>query len=199
MGHRRFFHEVGVYSEVGVYNENYGNFISESWVYSHDLAVTESDKPISIVLADGRQCSTADKHLCPVKVETGGYEWTDDPILMKLERYDIILGKPWLELAIPAIDFCSHEMTIQCEKGTFTVMAGTSGRNRTRPDRYSSNPEGEECSVQFISIRQARKSIKQGAECYAVVLEETGDELPYGQHGYQSFWREERELACPLR
>lgn len=147
------------------------NFVSESWVHSHDLPIVGEGVPISITLADGRQYSTVERRLCPVEMEVGGFEWTDSPVLMTLEKYDLILGKPWLELSNPTIDFCSHEVIIQKGKDTYTVVADASGRT-INPD------DSIEGLLQFISVRQARKSIKKGAECFAVKLCKGDDQSP---------------------
>src|SRR6185312_6252400 len=87
-----------------------GNFVSSSFVRSHDLAFT-SDSTL-IKLADGREQPAAGL-LAAAPVTVGSYSDTIDLTITDLSGYDIILGMSWLHHYNPTIDWrgCTISLT----------------------------------------------------------------------------------------
>ena len=79
------------------------NFLDEQFVKRCNLPTRKSDT-VTIELADGRKQETS-QHVDIKNLHLGHYHTTGlSAQVIKLQRYDAILGKPWLYHANPTID-----------------------------------------------------------------------------------------------
>src|SRR6185369_8311332 len=86
------------------------NFIDKEFV-NRNCLTTKTVSPISVELADGRKTKT-DKIVGINKLELGSYHTTGiSAQVIKLQRYDVILGKPWLYHANPIINWRTNNLT----------------------------------------------------------------------------------------
>ena len=88
-----------------------GNFISEHLVSEHDLRTMRSHEKMQVHLADGSMRASN----CMVKDAQVSYEEHAEFLdfhVMKLPKYDAILGKPWLDRWNPSIDWRAGTISI---------------------------------------------------------------------------------------
>ena len=85
--------------------------------------------------------------------------------VIKIQRYDAILGKPWLYHANPSIDWRSNKLTFQYGHKTIIVKAD------------STKPQPLGCNSVFISHQQLARS-SSSAELFALFLANTETATP---------------------
>ena len=97
-----------------------GNFISEHLVSEHDLRTVRSHEKIQVHLADGSmRASNRIVQRAQVMYEEHA-EFLDFHV-MKLPKYDAILGKSWLDRWNPNIDWRAGTISIQVGKKTVVL------------------------------------------------------------------------------
>ena len=81
------------------------NFIDEKFVNKHKLP-TNTISPLSVELADGQKLEIKQSFNIK-KLEMGSSYRTNniDTQVLPLQRYDLILGKPWFYHANPSINW----------------------------------------------------------------------------------------------
>ena len=84
-----------------------GNIISSSFQKRHELDRTKC-LPIPILLPNGSSSITS--HTVPVTFDRGGYSDSLNPVLYPLNKYDLILGKPWLTRINPQINWRTNDL-----------------------------------------------------------------------------------------
>ena len=111
--------------------------------------------PFTVELADGRKVEINQQiNITELKLDT--YHTANVKAqIIHLERYDVILGKPWLYHANPQIDWHTNIMTFQYGKKTIIVKAD------------AAKPTHPSCNSVFIS-RQQLATIPQNAELFAI-------------------------------
>jgi len=120
------------------------------------LPQIETATPLTIELADGRKKEVTSEVKIQ-KLELDEYRTTGITAqLLNLQRYDAILGKPWLYHANPNINWRSNTLTFQYGKRTINVNASTK-----KPSIDS------ECSSVYISRHQLA-STPDTAELFAI-------------------------------
>ena len=139
------------------------NFISENYVKSIGVAVSQLDQDVTITLADGRRQRLRQMHTEALEMSIGGLSWKKSLMVMPLGSYDVILGKPWLTEFNPTIDFRSN---------VFQVRGVSFLANSVSPCKRTSEPVLSQ-TVQYLSSRAARKELKKGAQFIVVNLEST--------------------------
>jgi len=131
------------------------NFIDENFVAKINLP-TKNISPLSVELADGRK-SEITKAANIRKLELGNYHTNNIPTqVLKLQRYDVILGKPWFYHANPQINWRKNILTFQYGNKTIEVSADTK--------RLLEKPS---CNSVYISRQQLAK-IPPNEEIFAV-------------------------------
>ncbi|KAF9402767.1 hypothetical protein BGZ94_004831 [Podila epigama] len=99
--------------------------------------------PIPVILPDGHQTFSA--HTAHIKLENQHYTSTLQPIVYPLQKYDLILGKPWLAEVNPLIDWRTNTLLIHqngvdsdwvviSEQGMFDVAVRSDFRYESRRD-----------------------------------------------------------------
>src|SRR6266511_2123677 len=132
------------------------NFVNESFA-SKNKMLTKKMSPMEVELADGRK-STTNRIVEINKLELGSYRTSGIKAqVMKLQRYDIILGKPWLYHANPTIDWRTNTLTFNYGTKKIVVEA-------TKTSSETS------CSSIYISRQQFSK-IPDTEEIFAVCVD----------------------------
>jgi transposase InsO family protein len=86
-----------------------GNVISSSFIKQHNVPV-QSSSPIPVILPNGHQSFSA--HTANITFQRQQYSTTINPIVYPLQKYDLILGKPWLTDVNPSIDWRTNTLRI---------------------------------------------------------------------------------------
>ncbi|GJJ74408.1 hypothetical protein EMPS_06766 [Entomortierella parvispora] len=84
-----------------------GNIISSSFQKRHQLLGTEC-LPIPILLPNGSSSLTSPT--VPITLNRSDYSDSLNPILYPLNKYDLILGKPWLTKVNPCINWRTNDL-----------------------------------------------------------------------------------------
>src|SRR5215213_2249375 len=122
------------------------NFINQEFVQRNNI-VAEKVSPISVELADGSKSETS-KSINIRELKLGTYHTSDIPAqVINLQRYDAILGKPWLYHANPNINWRANTLTFQY--GTKTIVVPADAKNK----QVESS-----CHSIFISRQQLAKT-----------------------------------------
>ncbi|CAH1771257.1 12327_t:CDS:2, partial [Entrophospora sp. SA101] len=100
--------------------------LTQEFVNKNQLK-TRDVSPISVELADGTKTKT-NKIIDINKLELGSYHTTGITAqVIKLQCYDVILGKPWLYHANPSINWRANTLTFQY--GPKTIIVDADSRN----------------------------------------------------------------------
>ena len=141
------------------------NFVDEKFVAKINLP-TKNIPAVSVELADGRK-SEITKAADVQKLELGKYQTNNiSTQVLKLQRYDIILGKPWFYHANPQINWRKNILTFQYGNKTIEVSADTK-QSLKKPS----------CNSVYISRQQLAK-IPANEEIFAVHYND-GDNKPH--------------------
>jgi hypothetical protein len=84
-----------------------GNVISSSFQKQHSIPI-HSCSPIPIVLPNGSFSIT--KHTASIHLQRDTYSEHLDPLVYPLQKYDLILGKPWLTNVNPNINWRTNDL-----------------------------------------------------------------------------------------
>ena len=82
--------------------------VSSGFVERSNLETQTRNKNFSVILADGRICSEPHTVTAPVSLELNDFQSTQAFTVFPLDKYDVILGKPWLAVHNPLIDFWTN-------------------------------------------------------------------------------------------
>jgi DNA-binding Xre family transcriptional regulator len=126
----------------------------------HKYKLTTQDiSPLSVELADGQKLTINRTH--KIKTLTLGDSYRTNNIsaqVLPLQRYDLILGKPWFYHANPSINWRQNTLTFRYGTKTIEVAADTRN-NQLQPS----------CNSIFISRQQLSKVAKDG-QVFAIHL-----------------------------
>ena len=136
------------------------NFLDDQFVKRCNITTQES-APVTIELADGRKQDT--NRVVNIKdLHLDTYHTTGiSAQVIKLQRYDAILGKPWLYHANPTIDWRTNKLTFKYGPKTIVVKADSTQQQQTPG-----------CNSLFISHQQLART-PSTAELFAVCLANT--------------------------
>jgi hypothetical protein len=84
-----------------------GDVISSSFVKLHSIPL-HSCQPIPIILPNGSSSITS--HTAPITLARDNYSDHLNPIVYNLQKYDLILGKPWLTETNPSINWRTNDL-----------------------------------------------------------------------------------------
>jgi hypothetical protein len=122
------------------------NFVDEKFAQKYQLAQT-STKPFTVELADGRK-KEVNKEIKINKLELDSYRTTGIVAqVLNLQRYDAILGKPWLYHANPNIDWRENTLSFHYGGRIINIEANT-----------TKIPNQPECHSIFISRQQLARA-----------------------------------------
>ena len=99
-----------------------GNFISEHVVSEHDLRTVRSHEKMQVHLADGSM-RASNRIVQGAQVMYEEHAEFLDFHVMKLPKYDAILGKSWLDRWNPSIDWRASTISIQVGKKTVVLKS----------------------------------------------------------------------------
>lgn len=84
-----------------------GNVIASSFVKKHSIPRNKGPS-VPVFLPDGS--STISSHSATVSIHRDTYNDTIDALVYPLDKYDLILGKPWLTSTNPLINFRNNDL-----------------------------------------------------------------------------------------
>ena len=106
------------------------NFIDEKFVNKYKL-ITKSIPPLSVELVSGQELGI--NKSCEIQqLELGIYRTTNiSTQVLPLQRYDLILGKPWFYHANPLINWRQNTLTFEYGSKVIKVTADTKSHYQT--------------------------------------------------------------------
>jgi hypothetical protein len=131
------------------------NFVDLKFVNKNRIG-KKPTQPFSVELADGRKKEvTTEVNINNLELDAYRTSGITAQVL-ELQRYDAILGKPWLYHANPNIDWRTNTLSIQDGKRDIKVNASSSKKGKE-----------PECRALYIS-RQQLASVPQDEELFAI-------------------------------
>ena len=85
------------------------DFVTSSFVERSNLETQTTNKKFSVTMADGRTCSQPHTVTAPVTLKLNDFQSTQGFTVFPLDKYDVILGKPWLGCSQP-VDRLSNKL-----------------------------------------------------------------------------------------
>ena len=147
------------------------NFISDKFVKQHRFP-TQKSTPLPVQLADRHNKET--NQVTQIKnLNFNSYRTSNlTAYVMTLQRYDMILGKPWLHDTNPVIDWQQNTLTFRVGRKLITETADNSQSNKNSECNSLYQPE---CNVLYISRNQLARADEE-AEIYAVCINDNENE-----------------------
>ena len=112
-----------------------GNFISEHLVSEHDLRTVRSHEKMQVHLADGSM-RASNRIVQGAQVTYEEHAEFLDFHVMKLPKYDAILGKSWLDRWNPSIDWRAGTISIQVGKKIVVLESDYSTKRGCQAFKY---------------------------------------------------------------
>ena len=123
-----------------------------------------------MTMADGRTRTESLKRTTPVTLVLPDLSEELVFTVFPLARYDAILGKPWLSMNNPTINYSTNEVQVGSGK---SWSSRTNSRSSSPAAALSPQPDVQQ---NFISGKQARHALRKGEEGFMVwVTEEKAD------------------------
>ena len=141
------------------------DFVSSGFVEKSNLETQTTNKNFSVTMADGRTCSQPRMITAPVTLELNDFQSTQAFTVFPLDKYDVILGKPWLAVHNPLIDFQTNYIQKRLDKNE-PLKESPSG------SVTSSSNEASNIELNFISGCQARHALRSGDEGFVAWVSE---------------------------
>ena len=141
------------------------DFVSSSFVERSNLETQTTNKNFSVTLADGRICSQPHTVTAPVTLELNDFHSTQAFTGFPLDKYDVILGKPWLAVHNPLIDFRTNYIQKRLDENE--PLKESPSESVTSRSNETSNIE-----LNFISGCQARHALRSGDEGFIAWVSE---------------------------
>jgi len=169
-----------------------GNVISATFAKQHSLPLV-SCSPIPIILPDGSSSIT--NNTASITLARDTYHDTLNPLLYNLQKYDLILGKPWLANVNPkinwrtnALHFTHNNLDVRWVCRGFAPSSVTAKSRGLVLSHLHFNAiaaqHGSEVFVALVKIGKDQKSIELPPEIHPIVHSEFPDvfpdTLPYG-------------------
>ena len=129
-------------------------FISERFARKQKMKTKIVEEVLKVALAD-RSTSSRPLETTDARLAVGGYGDDQRLTVFPLDRYDVILGKPWLTRNNPAINYHTNEVKLGAE----SLITGEPTGDAAVPSE-----------LMFISGRQARHALQQGREGYLAIF-----------------------------
>jgi len=135
------------------------DFIDEKFSKKIQLKMKDRSTPTAIELADGSQCEF--KGSVPkITIAIQNYKDTrKDVEVLPLQKYDLILGKPWLYDLNPRINWKNNQISIKKDNRIYNI-------------RTEVKENSKECQTSLVSRQQFNQEAKRTAELYAVLAVE---------------------------
>ena len=131
----------------------------------------------SILLADGRKQTTRAKRTARIAVSIGEFTWRESiQVIPKISGYDLVLGKPWLSDINPEIIFKDNIMMLNDGTKKHNVVALDEDSGGTIQETKNTEPTSSQLSS--VSIKEARKKLRKGAQLVIIQLSKDGEDLP---------------------
>ena len=153
------------------------NFASADWIRKAELTTIDDGDEFSILLADGRKQTTRAIRTPRIAVSIGEFTWRESfQVIPKISGYDLVLGKPWLSDINPEIIFKDNIMMLNDETKKHNVVALDEDIGGTTQETKNTEPTSSQLSS--MSIKEARKELRKGAQLVIIQLSKDGEDLP---------------------
>ena len=159
------------------------NFLSLNWTARAGCVTSPLPDKLHVNLADGRKMLYLSEE-ASVELCIGDFRSSLQGILAPIDKYDIILGKPWLCSVNPRIDFRTNQ--VELIPGTSKLHTGASDLASSAPSTLNAkrttalNHDVDDSFIRddapeelfFMNVTSARKAIKKGASWYMIRIHE---------------------------
>ena len=159
------------------------NFLSLNWTARAGCVTSPLPDKLHVNLADGRKMLYLSEE-ASVELFIGDFRSSLQGILAPIDKYDIILGKPWLCSVNPRIDFRTNQ--VELIPGASKLHTGASDLPSSAPSTVNAkrttalNHDVDDSFVRddapeelfFMNVKSARKAIKKGASWYMIRIHE---------------------------
>ena len=155
------------------------NFVSNSFVANHGLPTSVLPSPMPVLLANGMSVAGSEYQIQNVQLTLSEHTWTVSLLVTDLARYDVVLGKPWLTVVNPRIDFSRNLLWIDSWAVPLKANLVLSDQP-VKPSqdlatvdlKPSCNNNGSRTpELDFvISGKRARKDLRMGADGFLVLV-----------------------------
>ena len=95
-------------------------FVSTKVVRDHKMKICKKKEKLKIFLADGSVKNTS-QCLFNICVDLGDHVEFLDFFILDLPKYDVILGKSWLDRCNPVVDWKKNQVTLHVGKRTVVL------------------------------------------------------------------------------
>ncbi len=134
------------------------NFVDERLVRKHGWRTRQKETPDYIQLANG-QAQISSHVLEPAFIAIGEYEDEEAFHLTRLEGYDAILGKTWLERLNPRVDWKRHQLVFNHHGREIVLVAPGSAQRRdirlASARQISKMLEDDDVEATLLVLREA--------------------------------------------
>ena len=143
------------------------------------MRTIDDGEEFSILLADGRKQTTRAIRTPGIAVSIREFTYRESFQVIpfpKISGYDLVLGKPWLSDINPEIIFKDNTMMLNdgTKKHNIVALDEDSGGTTQEPK----NTEPSSSQLSSMSIKEARKELRKGAQLVIIQLSKDGEDLP---------------------
>lgn len=142
------------------------NFVSSAFIHKHRMKTTSIKNGPIVMMADGTK-HPCEEIMTKMSLKIGPYQETVERfhVLPLHPKYDIILGKPWLEAANPCIDWQANTMALKNRGHMVTLEANYDYRQRPE------SAQGEN-GAELMSAYELYRSYENGDVIHLATLTE---------------------------
>lgn len=155
------------------------NFAAAEWIEEAGITTSENQAEISLTMADGRRQLLKETVTPRLRLDIGGHVSWETLTVIPLQGYDMVLGMPWLSRQNPDVDFTNNIVTLSGEGGNHNVTVTCVSRDDPPDNTVTGAPRDDPLDdddgaypAEFMSIKQARRALKKGAQCIIVTVQE---------------------------
>ena len=168
-GHLHF-HPVSCLIDCGASH----NFVSESFVKQYNLPTTMLPAPMPVLFANGSSEVKACLMVPNVQLRLSDHLSAVCLIVTTLARYDVVLGKPWLTMINPIIDFQRNHVWINSMAQPLIADPSQGGMSKAQASCYPAavqSTDDLQCQLDYIITgKKARKELRKGADGFLVLV-----------------------------
>ena len=139
-------------------------FVSTRVVREHNMKICKKKEKLKIFLADGSE-KISSQCLQDICVDLGDHVEYLDFFILDLPKYDVILGKSWLDRWNPIIDWKKNQVTLHVGKRTVLLK----GESEQPPSAKLSSLFSSDFIVEQISAQRMRR-VSQREPVYLAIV-----------------------------
>ena len=139
-------------------------FVSTRVVREHNMKICKKKEKLKIFLADGSVKNTS-QCLQNVCVDLGEHVEFLDFFILDLPKYDVILGKSWLDRWNPVVDWKKNQVTLHVGKRIVVLQ----GESEQKPSASVSSLFSSDFIIEQISAQRMRR-VSQREPVYLAIV-----------------------------